>query len=203
MLKARFIQHFFRVMSILSAMGLALPAMAVDEPVKASKELIATINGEFKGADATNNSRKSLERFFNYDVLVSEPIRPHLASLSKKQAETYQKVFRDLLALGSQVGTGGLLSGMEISWKPPRVEEKKADVKLVAIDPKQDMETTVVFHWLKHKGDWRIIDVSFDGASLVKDYQNQFGRIIRKEGGDGLIKRITARLDKEKAKRLI
>ena len=34
----------------------------------------------------------------------------------------------------------------------------------------------------------RIVDVSFEGDSLVKDYQNQIARVVDKQGGAGLLK---------------
>ncbi|MCK5689855.1 ABC transporter substrate-binding protein, partial [Myxococcota bacterium] len=40
-------------------------------------------------------------------------------------------------------------------------------------------------------------DVLFDGASLVKDYSNQFARLIKKNGVDGLIEKMKKRLKKE------
>ena len=66
---------------------------------------------------------------------------------------------------------------------------------------KEDFEITVTFHWMDSGSDWRIVDVSFDGASLVKDYRNQFGRIIDKEGAKGLLKRMVDRLQEEESKR--
>ena len=60
----------------------------------------------------------------------------------------------------------------------------------------KDLDITTVFHWRKTAKGWRVVDVSFDGASLVKDYQNQFGRIIRKEGTDAFLNRLQARLEK-------
>jgi ABC-type transporter MlaC component len=41
--------------------------------------------------------------------------------------------------------------------------------------------------------------VAFDGDSLIKDYQNQFARIVDKEGASGLMKKVDekrAELDK-------
>ena len=79
---------------------------------------------------------------------------------------------------------------------PPR--EASAPLEVLV---KEDFEITVTFHWMDSGSDWRIVDVSFDGASLVKDYQNQFGRIIDKEGAKGLLKRMVDRLQEEESKR--
>ena len=44
-------------------------------------------------------------------------------------------------------------------------------------------------------GNWRVIDISTDGSSLVESYRRQFRRIIRREGWDGLLNRMRARLE--------
>jgi len=43
---------------------------------------------------------------------------------------------------------------------------------------------------------WRAYDVITDDVSILKNYRAQFNRIIGKEGVDGLIKRMKAKLDK-------
>jgi phospholipid transport system substrate-binding protein len=43
---------------------------------------------------------------------------------------------------------------------------------------------------------WRVYDVITDDVSLLKNYRSQFNRIIAKDGVDGLIKRMKAKLDK-------
>ena len=39
-------------------------------------------------------------------------------------------------------------------------------------------------------GDWRIVDIVVDDVSTVDNYRSSFGRIIKKEGMDGLINRL-------------
>jgi len=41
---------------------------------------------------------------------------------------------------------------------------------------------------------WVVVDVVTDGASLVGNYRSQFSRIIRRDGFDGLVRRMRERL---------
>lgn len=41
---------------------------------------------------------------------------------------------------------------------------------------------------------WKVTDVSTDGVSLVRNYRNQFGRIIQRDGWADLIRRMRQRL---------
>ncbi len=43
-------------------------------------------------------------------------------------------------------------------------------------------------------GRWRVVDIHTDGVSLVANYRSQFNRIIGREGWNGLIQRMQARV---------
>ena len=57
----------------------------------------------------------------------------------------------------------------------------------------EELEVELVFHW-SNQTPTRVFDVSIDGSSLIKDYQNQFGRIIKKSGAKALLTKINNRL---------
>ena len=42
---------------------------------------------------------------------------------------------------------------------------------------------------------WVVVDVVTDGVSMVRNYRNQFARILRRDGWDGLITRMRSRLE--------
>ena len=49
-------------------------------------------------------------------------------------------------------------------------------------------------------GDWRIVDIIVDDVSTVDNYRSSFGRIIKKEGMDGLIARLNKGTVKQASK---
>jgi phospholipid transport system substrate-binding protein len=55
-------------------------------------------------------------------------------------------------------------------------------------------EVTIEYR-LKREGDrWVVVDVVTDGVSMVRNYRNQFSRILRRDGWDGLLGRMRTRL---------
>ncbi|MCU0674744.1 MAG: ABC transporter substrate-binding protein [Myxococcota bacterium] len=53
---------------------------------------------------------------------------------------------------------------------------------------------------VQRDGAWRIVDITVDdGMSMVDNYRNQFERILRREGWDGLMTRMRGRLTEEAA----
>ncbi len=149
-------------------------------------------------ADRKSNAAvfEQLDGFFDYKELVSVPLAPHAKAFEAAQLEAAKKAFQELIRLIAYPDSGGFFKRAKYTLGPakPGRDAQHADVTLEASLPEEDMETTVTFHWRKADGVWRIIDASFDGSSLIKDYSNQFGRIITKEGAAGLIKRIDKKL---------
>ena len=194
----------FREMAALTlavGVGLVAPSSAQakgEGPMRLTKALLVDLDPEKRGTEKV----PSLDRYFDYDHMVMEPIRPHRRHFSRSQIKRYDAMFRELLSIAPHISSGGALSRLDYTLEGPKLESSKAHVTMDAFDPEEDIETTVIFHWEKKKGVWRIFDVSFDGASLVKDYQNQFGRIIKKEGSDALLKRLEARIAREREKRV-
>lgn len=58
-------------------------------------------------------------------------------------------------------------------------------------------EVTIEYR-MRQAGDrWLVVDVVTDGVSMVRNYRNQFSRIIRRDGWDGLLSRMRSRLEEE------
>jgi phospholipid transport system substrate-binding protein len=163
--------------------------------VKAAPE-----NGSLEAAarKANQNAFAQVDAFFDFNRVIDDPIAPHKNKLSATQLKRYHVAFRDLIRLVAYPQSSTFLHTAEIKIQKPTVTDKTAQVPMHAYVKKEDIETNVVFFWQQDKGDWKIIDVSFDGASLVKDYKNQFGKIIEKEGAEGLVKKLENRLQKER-----
>ncbi len=45
---------------------------------------------------------------------------------------------------------------------------------------------------------WRVVDVTTDGVSMVRNYRDQFGRIIARDGWAELIARMERRLEENR-----
>ena len=46
-------------------------------------------------------------------------------------------------------------------------------------------------------GQWRIFDVVTEGSSMVMNYRNQFGRIIKKDGFAELLRKMKSKADSD------
>lgn len=191
---------------LIALLLLAAPAaFAKDTPEARTQALVDTFKqvktapegGTLSEADKKANveTYAHLDDFFDYDRITSEPIAPHRKSLNAEQLKKFTVEFRELIRLVAYPQSGAFLRQAKVTVKKGKAQGKVADVEMDATAPEQDVETHVLFRWDDKGTTWRIIDASFDGSSMVKDYQNQFGRIIKKDGADALLKKISTKLE--------
>lgn len=142
----------------------------------------------------------ALDGYFDFDRLVGDPMAPHEGKLDAPQLRRYREVFTELIRTVAWSNAGGFFR--EATWTLREVETAGgADVHMAARVPRKDLDTDVIFHWrTRGDGPLLLVDVSFDGDSLVADYRNQFGRILEREGAAALISRLERRLDEERAR---
>ncbi len=182
-------------------------AAAKSSPLERTQALLDTLKKvktaddgkELSAADQKANAAlfAELDGFFDFAALTLGPLEPHKAKLTASEREKVASMFGELIRLVSYPSSGAFLR--RAKYKLAAVAGK-SDVEMQATLPDEDFQTSVLFHWHEQNGALELADVSFDGSSLVKEHSNLFGRILNKEGSAGLLKKLTARLEKERQK---
>jgi ABC-type transporter MlaC component len=131
-----------------------------------------------------------LDAFLDFDTLAQEPIRPHLAKLDPAQRAAYAGKFREVVRLVAYPDSGEFFRKAAVKLGAPKAGKGGTWVELETRLPEDGTDTRLGLLWRPVGGALRIADLTFDGDSLVRDYQNQFGRILDKEGAAGLLKRL-------------
>jgi ABC-type transporter MlaC component len=142
---------------------------------------------------------KSGDKLMDWDTLTTKPIEPRAAKFSPAQKKEFATKFKDVVRRMAYPDSGAFFR--EAKLKIGEATEK-GGATVVPIDAhvvKDDLRTKIELYWSKQDGALKLVDVAFDGDSLIKDYQNQFARIIDKEGVSGAMKKVDekrAELDK-------
>lgn len=162
----------------------------------------ATENKKLGPADLASNKKiyGQLDQLIDFKKLTEGPVTPHKKTLSKKQVETIKALFKDAIRNIAYPKSGSFFRGAELTWGKPVKTGKQADVPLDIFVEEEDLEVSLVFHWIQIRKSYKLFDLSIDDASLVKDYQNQFGKIIKEEGAETLVSKLKKRLDEAQKK---
>lgn len=154
--------------------------------------------------EASNCKRYTeLDGYFDYDTIVGTALASVSTKMGKPETTEFKSKFRELIRLIAYPDSGSFFRRAKSSIAPAKVQGVTATVIMESVIEDEDFRNSVRYTWAKQGDTWRITDIAFDNASLVKDYQNQFKRIVDKEGAAGLMKRLNTKHAEEKAKRLV
>jgi len=177
--------------------SLLMPSLALSaqSALDATKAMIDAMIA----AESRNEAEyKRIDKFIDYETITSATIEPHRSKFSDKQATEFKSNLRELIRMVAYPDSGKFSRESQHNYLAPK---KKGDTTIVldnVFDPKEDLELQIGYFWKQQKGDWVLVDLTFDEDSMIKDYQNQFGRIIEKEGVDGLMKKLDEKLAEKK-----
>jgi len=186
-----FILCFFISTSIMAAQGPKEQTLAMIEALK-----------QVKANDEV--SYRQVDAYIDYDFLTSQSIAPHRSKFTDKQARQFMGLFKSLIRKVAYPQSSTFYNDANATYEPAVISGDMASVLSETVIEKEDFELEIGYQWKKTNGNWRLADLLLDEDSLVKDYQNQFGRLISKEGVDGLINRIEKKIveiDEENAKK--
>ena len=141
-----------------------------------------------KKNDAVSYSK--VDPYINYGILAGESIAPHRSKFTDKQAKKFISLFTTLIRKVAYPQSSTFYNDAKSTYQPTVITGNTAIVLAETIIEKEDFEMEIGYQLTNDKGNWRLSDLLIDEDSLVKDYQNQFGRIITKDGIEGLIKKI-------------
>lgn len=112
---------------------------------------------------------------------------------SEEQREQFTKEFQTLLV---RTYAKALLEYSDEDIKYAPVQEKEG-AKLVKVqtEVKQSSSSNIPINYTMHQvdGEWKVVDVSVNGVSLVSTYRGSFASEVRRNGMEGLLEKLAER----------
>lgn len=158
-------------------------------------------DGKLTATDKATNAKAytELDELLDRDYFTTISIKPRNEKFSAADLATFKSMFWDVVQRIAYPGSGEFFREGQVKFGTPTQKGDLWTIELTAYIPSEDLETVVGLQW-RGGEKMRIVDVLFDGDSLVRDYQNQFGRIVDKDGSAGLLKALTEKRDELKKK---
>lgn len=149
-------------------------------------------DGKLTAADRAANAKAyaELDHLLARDHFTDISIAPRKDKFTADELKTFKAQFWDVVQRIAYPGSGAFFREGEVKIAAPAQQGDVWTIELNAYLPSEDLETVVGLKW-KGEVEMRIVDVLFDGDSLVRDYQNQFARIVDKDGAQGLLKALS------------
>lgn len=187
---------FFVGLAGFGAGGTASAGPATDAIRNANqrvRELLST-KGDAKAASKITHELRDL---FDIGDLAKRALADHWQEMSPSQRTQLVDTLRMIVERSYIAQLKSNLS-YEVAYQGEEPKGGDVLVKTVIKAERSGRPVEIPVEYLLHPegSGFRAYDVVTDDVSILKNYRSQFNRIIAKDGVDGLIKRMKAKLDK-------
>lgn len=172
--------------------------------LEARHEEVNGILREEASTDAARQRRSErLNRILNdlldYEGLSEAALGEHWAARSEEERTRFVSLLRQLVERNYESNLERILE-YEVSYDDERARGDRTLVTTSARSRTQRRQPPVEIEYtLRRDGRrWRVVDVTTDGVSMVRNYRDQFGRIIARDGWAELIARMERRLEENR-----
>ncbi len=197
-------RSLFTLLAFVAAL-FALPATAAADSspeafVKSKQAELNALLKKGKSADTDKKVEAIFDDMLDYESLAKESLAKHWDDRSDEEKKEFQTVLKRLVRNAYRKNLKKTLD-YDIKFKGETAAKKGVLVRTVAKSKTNSREEPISIDYVVHKvnGKWRVKDIVTEGSSLVRNYQSQFGRVIKKKGFAELMKRMKKKLDKDDA----
>jgi len=196
-------RSFFCAIVSLSALAAALPAWAADSPLetlRATTERARAVlqDPAYQGADRRQARVEKVKQIllpqFDPQEIVKRTLGPYWRDRTEAQKKEFTQLFIQLI----EKTYSGMLDrynpDVKFFYDQERVEDDFAEVDTRIFDPVQNRTYAISYHLHKVDGKWLIYDIVAENVSLVRNYRNQFNRILSKSSYEDLVETIQSKL---------
>ncbi|WP_028324894.1 MlaC/ttg2D family ABC transporter substrate-binding protein [Desulfatirhabdium butyrativorans] len=184
---------FFCISVPFSAFAQAGQGDAADQVRHILDEVMAIQSNPQLAGDPHRPERKKriqdiLAKNFDMDRMAKDALGGYWPKLQVNQQAEYTAVFRDLFQDSYTRLVLDFLKQEQIRYSPAELKNGEALVKTVIL--RQDANIQVDYLLAPIKSGWRIHDVTIDGVSIVRKYEDAFSRVIRMKSYDELLEKL-------------
>lgn len=136
--------------------------------------------------------RATINERFNYHQMVMRSLAKNWKRRSDQERIDFTDLFKRLLE-NSYANKLEAYSDEKINYVGEVVKGKYALVKTEVV--RASSTIGVDYKLIQENGGWKVYDFVIEGVSMIRNYRSQFTKIIRKDSYEGLVKRLTAKIN--------
>ena len=129
---------------------------------------------------------------FDFRAMSQRTLATNWKKTSDEEKKQFVALFSQLIE-SSYVGKIEAYTDEKVEYPGEKVKGRKAVVETLIITSSADVP---VNYKVYQKGDqWLVYDVVIEGVSLISNYRSSYQEIMKKEGFDGLLAKMQAKID--------
>jgi len=187
-----------------TVMSFAVRSAHAGEATTQIKETVDAVidvlnNKELKKAEHKQERRKKLreivDRRFNFEEMAKRSLGLAWNKRTPAEKQEFVSLYSDLLE-NTYIRKIERYENEKVVYTAEKVEGPYAAVRTKVITEKE-VEIPVEYRIFKTASKWEVYDIIVEGVSLVNNYRNQFGDIMKSGSYEVLVKKLKDKAKKE------
>ena len=187
------------LLTLITGFALAFTAMSFagnspTDDVRTSVDAVLAIldNEQLNYEDKRTQISGIVKERFDFRAMSQRTLATNWNKTTDEEKEKFVDLFSQLIE-NSYVGKIESYTNERVDYPGEKVSGRKAVVETLIITSSADIP---VDYRLYQKGDqWLVYDVIIEGVSLISNYRSSYQEIMKKEGFDGLLAKMRAKID--------
>ena len=178
----------------LAFTAMSLAASSPTDMVRISVDAVLAIldNEQLNYEDKRSQIGVIVQERFDFRAMSQRTLATNWRKTTDEEKEKFIELFSQLIE-NSYVGKIESYTNERVDYPGEKVSGRKAVVETLIITSSADIP---VDYRLYQKGDqWLVYDVIIEGVSLISNYRSTYQEIMKKEGFDGLLAKMRAKID--------
>lgn len=185
---------FLLVCGFLLVAGVAL---ATPGPLEQARTTVDAVMAILRESNLEKEARReklstTIRARFDFTEMSQRILATNWKSASEAQRDSFIRIFSDLLER-NYIGRIESYTNEKIDFLKERVQGNRAAVDTVIVT--KSAEIPISYRMVQQGSEWMVYDVVVESVSFVNNYRNSYGEILKKEGFDGLLARMTEKLE--------
>ncbi len=190
------LKRYFMILAVGLSLAFAPVASAESSPIDAVRTTVETILDILK-KDGMDKAQKriameaEISKRFDFHAMSQRTLATNWKKATDAEKEKFTGLFSKLIQ-SSYVGKLEAYTNEVVEYPAEKVKGKKALVETMIKTASADIP--VNYKLYKNGDDWLVYDVVIEGVSLISNYRSSYQAIVKKEGFDGLMAKMQAKI---------
>lgn len=190
------LKRIFLMLVVSITMATATIVSAETSPTEAIRGSVETILDILrdKGLDQDTRREKirtAINTRFDFRAMSQRTLATNWKKVSDEERQQFIELFSQLIE-STYIGRIEAYTDEKVDYPGEKVKGKKAVVETLILTDTADIPVNYKVY-LKD-GKWWVYDVVIEGISLISNYRSSYQEIVKKEGFDGLIAKMKAKI---------
>ena len=133
-----------------------------------------------------------INKRFDFRAMSQRTLATNWKKTSDEEKQQFVALFSQLIE-NSYVGKVEAYTDEKVDFTGEKVKGRKAVVETLILTSSADIP--INYKVYQKGGQWLVYDVIIEGVSLISNYRSSYQEIMKKEGFDGLLAKMQAKID--------